>query len=52
MGREINGKSKKNISRNKYFEDINTEKGSLLFKKDKPIRFLAEMRMFPKWECW
>ena len=28
MGREINRKSEKKISRNKYFEDINTEKGS------------------------
>ena len=41
---------KKIISRNKYFEDINTEKGHYYFKKDEPIRFLAEMRMFPKWE--
>ena len=43
---------KKNISRNKYFEDINTEKGHYYFKTDEPILFLAEMRMFPKWECW
>ena len=28
------------------------KKGRYYFKNDEPIRFLAEMSMFPKWECW
>ena len=46
MGREINGNSKKKLSL-----EINALDHYYL-KKDEPIRFLAEMRMFPKWERW
>ena len=33
------------LSLDKYFEDINTEKGHHYFIKDEPILFLAEMRI-------
>ena len=53
MGREINGNSKKKLSLEINIFKIQTaKKGYYYFKKDEPIRFLAEMRMFPKWERW
>ena len=53
---------KPSFAKNFYFAEIyiyiemnilkiqTPKKGHYYFKKDEPIRFLAETRMFPKWE--
>ena len=53
MGREINGNFKKQFSLEiNILKILTPKKGHYYFKKDEPIRFVAEMRRFPKWERW